>query len=124
MSDHDLDLAKRFLEALAAAAATGDRDGVLPLLAPDVEWLTPQLALHGIGEVRERLDSLSPGEHLEIDFDEPELTDLGSGRILTDVRETYRMKETGDFAYARERRIELTIREGMITRYEMRFAGS
>jgi hypothetical protein len=40
------------------------------------------------------------------------------------VRETYRMKETGDFAYARERRIELTIREGMITRYEMRFAGS
>jgi hypothetical protein len=34
------------------------------------------------------------------------------------------MKDTGDFAYARARRIELTIQEGVITRYEMRFSGS
>jgi hypothetical protein len=32
------------------------------------------------------------------------------------------MKETGDFAYARDRRVELTIRGEKIARYEMRFA--
>ena len=30
------------------------------------------------------------------------------------------MKGTGDFAYASERQIDLTIRDGKVTRYEMR----
>jgi ketosteroid isomerase-like protein len=124
MSAGDLEVAREFLVALAAAAMTGESDDVYPLLAPDVEWLTPQLALRSVGEVRERLGSFEPREHLEIEFEELELTDLGSGRILTDVREIYRMKATGDFAYARDRRIELTVREGKIARYELRFVGS
>jgi hypothetical protein len=33
------------------------------------------------------------------------------------------MKGTGDFAYARDRRVELTIRDGVIARYEMRVVG-
>jgi hypothetical protein len=124
MSDRDLEVAREFLDALAVAARTGESEAIYPLLDPDVEWLTPQFALRSVGEVRKRMEWFSPREQLEIEFGEPELTDLGSGRIVSDVQEVYRMKDTGDFAYARERRIELTIREGMITRYELRFAGS
>ena len=124
MSDRDLELAREFLGALAVAAKTGEAEAVYPLLAPDVEWLTPQFALSSVGEVRERFEWFSPREQLEVEFGEPELTDLGSGRIVSEVQEVYRMKDTGDFAYARERRIELTIREGVIARYEMRFTGS
>jgi hypothetical protein len=124
MSDRDLELAREFLGALAVAAKTGEAEAVYPLLAPDVEWLTPQFALSSVGEVRERMEWFSPREQLEVEFGDPELTDLGSGRIVSDIQEVYRMKDTGDFAYTRERRIELTIREGVITRYEMRFTGS
>jgi len=124
MSDSDLDLAREFLDALAAAFATGQSEDIYPLLAQDVEWSSPQFALRGIAEVRERMTWLHTRENLDVEFGEPELTDLGSGKIVTDVQETYRMKDTGEFAYARERRIELTISEGVITRYEMRFSGS
>jgi hypothetical protein len=124
MSDRDLELAKEFLGALAVSVTTGESEAVYPLLAPDVEWLTPQIKLRSVGELRERMELISPRERLEVEFGEPELTDLGSGRIVSDVKEVYRMKDTGDFAYARERRIELTIREGVITRYELLLAGS
>ena len=124
MSDRDLELAKEFLGALAVAAKTGEAEAIYPLLDAEVEWLTPQFALRSVGEVRKRMEWFSPREQLEVEFGEPELTDHGSGRIVSDVQEVYRMKDTGDFAYARERRIELTIREGVITRYEMRFTGS
>ena len=124
MSDSDLQLAREFLDALAAAATTGESEAIYPLLAPDVEWSAPQLALRGVEAVRERMTWLPTRDNLDVEFGEPELTDLGSGRIVSDVQETYRMKDTGDFAYARQRRIELTISEGMITRYEMRFTGS
>jgi ketosteroid isomerase-like protein len=123
MSDGDVELAREFLDALGVAAKTGEADAVYPLLAPDVEWRTPQLDLRSIGEVRERMGWLSPQEHLELEFGEPELTDLGSGRIVTDVHEVYRVKGTGEFAYARDRRIELRVREGKIARYELRFDG-
>ena len=124
MSDRELELAREFLDALAVAAKTGEAEAVYPLLDPDVEWSTPQFALRSVAEVRERMSWLPTRENLEVEFSEPELTDLGSGRIVSDVQEVYRLKDTGDFAYARERRIELTIREGVITRYEMRFSGS
>ena len=124
MSDGDLQVAREFLDALAVAAKTGESEAIYPLLAPDVEWSAPQLALRGVEEVRERMTWLPTRENLDVEFGEIELADLGSGRIVSDVRETYRMKDTGDFAYARERRIELTISEGVITRYEMRFSGS
>ena len=124
MSDRDLELAREFLDALAVAAKTGEAEAVYPLLDPDVEWLTPQFALRSVGEVRKRMEWFSPRDQLEVEFGEPELTDLGSGRIVSDVKEVYRMKDTGDFAYTRERRIELTISEGVISRYELLFAGS
>ena len=67
----------------------------------------------------------SPRETREIDFgvSQERLKDLGKGRIATDFREVYTTKNTGEPAYTRERRIELTVRDGKIARYEMRFAG-
>ena len=123
MSVDDLEVAKQFLEALAAAAKTGDRDGLYPFLDPDVTWLTPQLDLRGIDQVRDQLTSYSPRHSLDIEFEKEQMKDLGGGRFVSDVHEIYRMKETGDFAYARDRQIELTVREGKIARYEMRIVG-
>jgi ketosteroid isomerase-like protein len=123
MSAGDLELARQFLDLLAAAARTGDRDAVYPLLAPDVEWLTPKRDVHGIDEARDALTWIRPPDNLDVEFDEPSLTDLGDGRIVSDVHETYRVKGTGDYAYGCERRIDLTIRDGKIARYEMRIVG-
>ena len=62
-------------------------------------------------------------DDLDIEFEQAELRDHGYGRIVSEVHEVYRMKGTGDFAYARDRRIELTIRNRRIARYEMRIVG-
>jgi ketosteroid isomerase-like protein len=123
VSAGDLELARQFLAALAAAAKSGDRDALYAFLAPDVEWVTPQRELHGVEEARDQLSWIRPPDNLDIEFSEPELTDLGEGRIVADVHETYRMSGTGELAYARDRRIELTIRDGRIARYEMRVVG-
>jgi ketosteroid isomerase-like protein len=123
MSAGDLELAKQFLDELAAAATTGDRDPLYSLLALDVEWVTPKRDVRGIDEARGALTWIRPPDNLDVEFSEPELTDLGDGRIVSDVHETYRVKGTGDYAYARARRIDLTIRDGKITRYEMRLVG-
>ncbi|HEY1365462.1 MAG TPA: hypothetical protein VGF23_00025 [Gaiellaceae bacterium] len=122
MSNGDLEVARQFLEALAVAARTGERNGLFPLLAPDIEWVTPKRDLDGIDAIREQLTWIAPHRTLDLEF-EQELTDLGDGRIVSAVHETYRMKGTGEFAFARDRRIELTIRDQRIARYEMRVVG-
>jgi hypothetical protein len=126
MSADDLAVAQRFFDALATAMNTGDHDGLYPLLAEDVEWLTPLRNLHGIGEVRGQPSWpwIAPRGSFVIDLEEKETSDLGGGRIVSEFREIYRAKGSGDFAYARDRRIELTIRGDKVARYEMRFAGS
>jgi hypothetical protein len=123
MSTDDLEAAKRFLDALATAARTGERDGVYPLLGSDVEWVTPMRILEGLDQVREELTWVSPPEHLEVEFEERPLVDLGDGRIVADVHEIYRMRGSGEFAYARDRRLELTVRDRLIVRYEMHVTG-
>ena len=123
MTADDLQVAKEFLETLAFAAKTGERDPLFPFLAPDVDWLTPQTDLYGIEEVRDRLNWLTPKRRLDIEFEETGLTDLGEGRVASDVHEVYSMRESGEFAYARDRRIKLTIRHGKIARYDMRIVG-
>ena len=117
MSAEDLEVARRFLGTLASAAQTGNREALVPLLAADVVWEMPQRDLHGVGAVRDEATWVAPPDDLEISFDEPELTDLGEGRIVAETRETYRMKGSGDFAYVRAFRIELTIRDRRIARY-------
>jgi hypothetical protein len=93
------------------------------MLAPGVEWITPQRTLRGIGEVRTLRVRGSSGESFDFEFGEGDWVDHGDGRVACDVRQVYRLKETGDFAYEPRRRIELTIRDGMISRYEVRSVG-
>jgi ketosteroid isomerase-like protein len=123
MGADDLEIARQFRIALEAAAKSGDREVVYPFLAADVEWVTPKRTLHGIDEVREELIWGSPPENLDLEFEEGDWLELGDGRVLSDVRQIYRVKGTGDFAYERNRQIELTIRDGKISRYEMRIVG-
>src|SRR5215471_15524143 len=123
MSAEDLAVARQFLETLAAAKS-GNLEDVYPLLAPDIHWMTPQRDVRGVDEMATLSSWFSPDEIIhEVEFQIEEPADLGGGKIATDFQEIYRSKETGDFAYARDRRIVLTIREGKIASYEMRFAG-
>jgi ketosteroid isomerase-like protein len=123
MSAEDVQVASRFLAALEAAARSGDREAVYPLLAPDVEWVIPQRTLRGVEELKEKHTWGSPRGDLEVEFEADEWIDLGDGRVTSEVREHYRWKETGEVAQQRDRRIELTIRDGKIARYEMHIVG-
>jgi hypothetical protein len=123
MSADDLDTANRFMEALATAAETGDRERIMPFLAAGVVWVTPARTLRGVDEILTDLTWLGPPDHLDVEFEQAEPADLGDGRIVLDVQETYRMRGSGEFAYARARRIELTIRDASVARYEMRVVG-
>jgi ketosteroid isomerase-like protein len=119
----DLACARQFLALLAEASRTGDRDRIYELLTADVEWVTPKRDVRGIDGMRDQLNWIRPPDHLDVEFAEPEPTDLGNGRIVSAVQETYRLKATGDYAYARARRIALTIRDGKVARYEMKVVG-
>jgi ketosteroid isomerase-like protein len=123
MRSDDLVIAGRFRAALETAVRTGDREAVLELLAPDIEWVTPQRTLRGIDEIGTWRIWGSSGESFDFEFGEGEWVDHGDGRVTCDVHQVYRVRESGDFAYERERRIELTIRDGMISRYEVRSVG-
>lgn len=123
MSDRDLETANRFLAALATAAESGDRERVVPFLNAEIEWVTPKRTLRGIEEILTDLTWLGPPDNLTVEFEQGAPTDLGDGRIILDVHEVYRVSSSGDFAYARDRRIELTIRDNAVARYEMRVVG-
>ena len=123
MSADDLEVARRFLDVLGVAAQTGDAESVYPLLAPDVEWSMPQRDLAGLEDVRQHLTWVGPPENLSVEFGELEITDLGGGRIVSETREIYRVPETGEEAYTRRRRVEVTIRDHTVARYEMRIVG-
>jgi ketosteroid isomerase-like protein len=119
----DLEIAKLFRAALETAVRTGDHEALLDLVAPDVEWVTPQRTLRGIEELETwRIWGSSP-QGFDFEFSEGEWLNLGDGRVVCDMRQVYRVKESGDLAYERVRQIELTIREGKISRYELRFQG-
>src|SRR5262245_44741323 len=122
MSAEDLAVARQFIDTLAEAAKTGDLEAVYPLLDPDIHWMTPQRDMRGVAEVTELFSWYSPDEvRHDVEFEIGELADLGGGKFATDFQEIHRTKETGEFAYTRDRRIVLTIREGKIASYEMRF---
>jgi ketosteroid isomerase-like protein len=123
MPSESVEVAERFRVALEAAVRTGERDAVLALLAPDVEWVTPQRTLHGITDIQENWNWGSSPESFDYAFEEGEWTDDGEGRLVCDVRQVYRVRETGDFAYERMRRVRLTVHDGKIGRYEISIIG-
>jgi hypothetical protein len=123
VTSEEAQTATRFLERLEAAVKTGDWEGVYPLLAQDIEWVMPKRTLNGVDEIRDDLTWASPPERLDIEFEVSDLEDLGGGRMAVEVRQVYRMKDTGDFAYHRIRRIELIVSGDQVCRYEMRIVG-
>lgn len=123
MARDDVAVARTFLDVLRAARLTGDRSALFPFLADDVRWSTPQREVDGLEAARDELTWIKPPDHLDVEYDDPTFSDLGDGRVVSDVHEVYRTKGTGEFAYARDRRIELTIRDGKIARYEIRVVG-
>jgi ketosteroid isomerase-like protein len=123
VASEDLELADRFRVALETPVRSGDREAVLELLAPDVEWVTPQRTLHGIDELRTWRIWGASAETFDFEFAEGDWVDRGDGRFVCHGRQVYRLKETEEVAYERERGIEITIREGKISRYELLFTG-
>ena len=123
MSTDIAEIATRFLTALETAAKTGEREPVYPLLAADAEWVTPQRSLFGVDAIRDELTWGNPPEKLDLEFERGDLIDLGEGRVASEVRQVYTLKTTGEFAYTRLRRVELTVRDGKVSRYEMRSVG-
>jgi ketosteroid isomerase-like protein len=123
MNADELQIAMRFAAALEAAAKTGDWTAVYPCLAHDVEWVTPKRTLTGIDQVEHDLTWASPPKHLDREFEVGEWIEHAPGVAAVEVRETYLVKESGDFAYRRDLRIEIAIREGRIARYEIRPIG-
>ena len=123
MSTDTAEIATAFLAALEVAAKTGDRDPVYPFLAPDAEWVTPQRSLFGLDAIRAELTWGNPPDKLDLAFERGELVLLGEGRVAMDVGQVYTLKATGEFAYRRVRRVELTVRDGKVSRYEMRSVG-
>ena len=123
MSMEIAEIATRFLTALETAAKTGERDPVYPFLATDAEWVTPQRDLVGIDEIRRELTWVNPPDKLDLEFERGEWVHLAEDRVASDVRQVYTLKATGEFAYARRRRVELTVRDGKVSRYEMRSVG-
>ena len=123
MAAEELEIAARFRAAVETAFRTGDQSDVLQLVAPDVEWITPQRTLHGIDEVRAWPVWRRSSEDFDFEFEEGDWVDHGGGHVACNVKQVYLVKQAGDFAYERIRRVELTIQDRKISRYELRFAG-
>jgi ketosteroid isomerase-like protein len=123
MAAEHVEVAERFRIVAEAAVQTGDLGRVYPLLDSDVEWVTPQRTLQGIDEVKQQLTWASVSETFDFEFSGEDWVDHGDGSLACRVHEVYRLKDTGEVAYQRDRVVELTIRDGKISRYEMRIVG-
>ena len=112
-----MEIVRRWREVLV----DDDPEAAALLLAPDVEWVVVSgESLRGIDEVRRYCAGSGSGgpEKLDVEFDPGELEDLGDGRVSALNHQVYRWKETGELAHERRARIEYTIRDGRIVRYE------
>jgi hypothetical protein len=122
MSTPGLDTAQQFHAAAKDAVRTGDFGPVVALLAPDVECVTPQHTVNGVDRTIEELNRVRPPETLEVEFEDSNWKELGNGRYSCETHAHFRTKATGEVSYSRDRSFNLTIREGRVSRYEMRFA--
>lgn len=123
MPASDLDTARQFQAAAEHALRTGDFDGIAVLLAPDVECVTPQHSLQGADAMLEELKRSRPTGSFELEFEGGDWNDLGNGRYECNLSAFYRSTVRDDLSYSRDRSFELTIEDGKVSRYEMRFAG-
>ncbi|MGN6558224.1 MAG: hypothetical protein ACTHMY_12380 [Solirubrobacteraceae bacterium] len=93
------------------------------LLAPDVECITPLHSLTGVEATIEELGRARPPETFGLEFETGEWKELGNRRYSCELRVYLRSKVADDLSYSRDRTFELTIRDGKVSRKELRFAG-
>ena len=117
----ELETAQQFQAAAATALQTGNFEPLVPLLAPDVEVVLPLHTLHGVDAFTEELGRARPSERFELEFEDGGWKDLGNGRYSCEIRVHYRSKVSEADSYSRDRSFELTISDGQVSRYEMRF---
>lgn len=123
MPASDLDTAQQFQSAAEDAWRSGDFGLVRALLAPDVECVTPQHSVTGVEATMEELRRARPPETFNLEFETGEWKELGDRLYSCELRVYFRSKVADDLSYSRDRSFELTIRDGKVSRYEMRFAG-
>jgi ketosteroid isomerase-like protein len=121
MSASDLDTAQQFQSAVEGAFRTGDFGPVAAFLAPDVECVTPQHSLSGPEAMIEELSRARPAGRVDVELESGDWKQRGDGRYSRQITALFKSQETGELSYSRDRSFELTIRDGKVSRYEMRF---
>lgn len=117
----ELETAQQFQAATEDAMRTGDFEPVVALLAADVEVVLPQHTVHGADAFTEELGRARPSERFELEFEDGGWQELGNGRYFCELRVHFRSKVSDGDSYSRDRNFELTISDGLVSRYEMRF---
>ena len=117
----ELETAQQFQAAAQVAMQTGDFEAVVALLAGDVEIVLPQHTVHGADAFTEELGRARPSERFELEFEDGGWQELGNGRYFCELRVHFRSKVSEGDSYSRDRSFELTISDGLVSRYEMRF---
>jgi ketosteroid isomerase-like protein len=92
MSLTNVEVANNFRAALEAALRTGECEGVLALLSPDIEWVMPQHTLHKAAEIEEDLKRLQPPPSLDVEFESENWVDYGEGRLSCEVHAAHRSR--------------------------------
>jgi hypothetical protein len=119
----DLDTAQQFQSAAEDALRTGDFEPLVAFLAEDVELVMPVHTLRGVDALTEELSRARPGESFDLEFESGEWEHRGNGRLFCEIRVLYVSKVADNLSYSRDRSFELTISEGKVSRFEMRFDG-
>lgn len=117
MSTDDLELARRFHEAMF-----GSLEEFFALLCDDVEWVTERRTLRGLTDMREKLNTGAREgyESLDRQYDIGEWERESDGVVTCRSRITLRWKETGEVATACDVHEAVTFRDGKVARYERR----
>ena len=119
----DLDIAQQFQATAEDGMRTGDFAPLAAILAPDIEVVMPQHSVSGPDAAVEELSRARPSDRFDLEFENEGWKDLGGGRYSSDIRVHYRSKVSDDLSYSRDRSFVLAIRDGKVSRLEMRFAG-
>lgn len=122
MQAADLNTAQQFQAAAEDALRGGDFGPIVALLDPDVECVMPQRSVHGVDATTEELRRARPSERFDLQFESSDWKELGNGRYSCEIRVHYRSTVSDELSYSRDRGFELTIRDGKVSRFEMRFA--
>ncbi len=109
MSDA-VEVVERYRDALAR----DDFEAAAALLADDVEVTTPKRTIRGLDEVRTSWEDSQGYDHLDVELETAPLEDAGDGRVVSENRQIFHWRESGEYAYDRRLSVEYRVRDGKI----------